>query len=340
MEWTLAQIAEIIGGELNGPPDLKVARLVPVHQAFPEGISFAEDDSFLEKAIQNGIGAILIKPDMDARGIPSIKVGSPRLAFAKLLAISQRPVPFEIGIHPQATVHPSANVSQTASIGAGARVGANSSVGAGCILYPNSVIGDNCHLGESVILHPGVVLVQDVTIGDRTIIHANSVIGADGFGYYHDGTRRVKIPQVGGVRIGADVEIGACTCVDRAMCGDTIIGDGTKLDNLVQIAHNDVVGSHTVIAGHTSLAGSVTVGDHVTIGGQAAIKEQVKITDRVAMGGRTGVMQDIDQPGEYFGTPAVPVRDELRRMAALRQLPDLLKRVKDLERELEKLKQP
>lgn len=336
--WTLGQLAETLGGELLGPADLEIKRPVPADWDAPDGITFAENAKYLKTALEGKAGAILIGPEMDAGDRPAIRVAQPRAAFGQVLAMARRQPPLLRGIHPTADIHPKAWVDRTADIGAFVTIEKGARVGPNCRVYAGCYIGEDCVLGEGVTLYPNVTLMQDVHVGDRSICHAGCVLGADGFGYVWDGKRRVKIVQVGGVRLGSDVELGAGVCIDRATCGDTLIADGVKIDNLVQIGHNCRIGEHTVIAGHTSVAGSVRIGDRVTCGGQAAMKDHVVIEDDVVLGGRTGVMQDISQRGEYWGTPAVPIREALRQMAALQQLPDLIKRIKLLERELAELK--
>lgn len=337
--WTLAELAQAVGGDLDGPADHWVSRPVPADSSEVEGIAFAESGKYLEAAVNGPVGALIVTRDADTKGKPAIRSSHPRMAFARLLAMAQRPIPINDGVHPLAEIHAKAWVDSTAHIGPFVVIEKNARIGARCRIHAGAYIGENCEVGEDVQIFPNVVLVQDVKVGARSILHAGCVIGADGFGFAWDGKRRQKIPQVGGVILGSDVEIGASACVDRATCGDTKIGDGTKLDNLVQFGHNSKIGEHGVIAGHTSVAGSVEIGDRAVIGGQSAIKEHLTLGNDVMLGGRTGVMQDILENGEYFGLPAVPVRDAMRQMAALQRLPDLVKRIKKLELELAQLKE-
>lgn len=336
--WTLGELAEWLGGEVRGDASLLIARPVPADEDDPMGIAFAENEAYLEAALNSQVGALLVKPDVETGSKPAILVPSPRAAFGKLLARWARALPINSGIHPHAWVDPQAEIDPTASIGPGVTIERGARVGASVRVYAGSYVGENCTIDEGSVIYPNVVLMQDVSIGKRCILHSGCVIGADGFGFVWDGQRRHKVPQVGGVRIEDDVELGAGTCVDRATCGETRIGVGTKIDNMVQVGHNTRIGEHTVIAGHSSIAGSVRIGSRVTAGGQLAFKDHVRVGDDVVLAGRTGIMQDIEAPGQYFGTPATPLREAMRQLAAIKQLPDLIKRIKQLEAEVERLK--
>ncbi len=198
-------------------------------------------------------------------------------------------------------------------------------------MYPFAYIGEGCELGEGTVVYPHAVLYRDVTTGRRCRIHAGAVLGADGFGYVWDGQRRVKIPQVGRVVLGDDVEIGANSAVDRATAGETRIGSGTKLDNLVQIGHNVRIGEHTVAAAQTGVSGSTTIGNRVTIAGQVAFSDHVEVCDDVVLGGRTAVIQNIREPGEYLGFPARPLGEAMRALSLATKLPELAARLRRLE---------
>ncbi|MBL8060375.1 MAG: UDP-3-O-(3-hydroxymyristoyl)glucosamine N-acyltransferase [Chthonomonas sp.] len=327
--WTLGELAQLVGGRLEGPAHFRVSRPVRADSNDPNGIAFAENQAFADAAA--GVGALIVSDEIDAHGRPAIRVTQPRLAFGRLLHFAHRPIPIMEGIHPAAQIDPRAWVDQTASIGPFVVIEKDARVGARAKVHAGAYIGEACVVGEDTIVYPGVVLMQDVRIGDRCILHANCVLGADGFGFVWDGKQRVKVPQVGGVVLGDDVEVGAGTCIDRSTCGETVVGDGTKLDNMVQVAHNVTIGTSVVIAAHTSIAGSVRVGNRVVMGGQTAIADHRSVGDDIMLGGRTGVMQDLTKSGEYFGLPAQDVRESLRQMLAIKELPALLKRVKALE---------
>jgi UDP-3-O-[3-hydroxymyristoyl] glucosamine N-acyltransferase len=206
-------------------------------------------------------------------------------------------------------------------------------IGTGSRIYSFAYVGENCRLGEGCTLYPHSVLYQDVTLGARSIIHSGAVLGADGFGYAWDGSRRVKIPQVGAVVLGDEVEIGANTTIDRATAGATVVGTGTKLDNLVQVGHNCRIGEHTVVAGLSGISGSTKIGSRNTLAGQVATADHVTVCDDVTLAGRTGVTNDIKEPGAYFGFPARPLGEAMRSLVLVSRLQDLFARVRKLERE-------
>lgn len=331
--WTLGSLAELLEGELLGPADLLIRRPVSAGDDDPEGITFAETEAYLAKVEPSGVGAVLVGPGMQPVK-PGIRVPVPRIAFFKLLHLAARPWAVAQGVHPSAIIDPSAEVHPTARVGAYAVVGAASTVGPNATLHPHAVIGDRCVIGEGSRVHPHAVLYPDVELGARCVIHSGAVIGADGFGFLWDGQKRMKIPQVGGVKLGDDVEIGANTCVDRATAGDTRIGDGTKLDNLIQVGHNGKIGKHVVIAGQSGISGSVTIGDRAVLGGGVGTTDHVTIAADVTLGGRSGVDRDITEPGEYFGTPARPAPEALRTFMTYTKLPEMWSRLRKLEKRM------
>lgn len=337
--WTLAELAQALGARLDGPADLRILRAGEATTDDPEALCFAGNEEFLRKAEQSGIGAVLVPEEAPPIEKPVLRVKDPRSTFARFLAMCNRPLPLEEGIHPTAVVSPSATLGEGVRVGPYAVIERDAVIGAGSRIYPFAYIGEGCRLGEKVTVFPSAVLYQDVEVGARTIIHASAIIGADGFGFIWDGQRRVKIPQVGKVVIGADAEIGACTTVDRAMMGTTRVGDGTKLDNLVMIGHNCVIGEHTVIASQVGLSGSTTIGDRVVMAGQAATSDHVAVCSDVVLGGRTGVTKNITKPGTYWGLPATPYYDAMRIASANRKLPDLVEKVKLLEKRLAELEE-
>lgn len=334
--WTLGEIAAMLKGELNGPADLRIDRPAPADSSDRHGIAFCESEKYLAAAERADVGALLISRD-SSTSKPHIKVDSPRMAFGMLLALSSRRLPIDPGIHPTALVSDDAEVHPSASIGPYVVIERGAKVEAGARIYPFSYVGEGCLVGENVTLYPRVTLYQDVLIGARSIIHSGAVLGSDGFGFIWDGKRRVKVPQVGRVVIGEDVEIGASTAIDRATAGDTLVGRGTKIDNLVQVAHNVRIGEDGVIAGQTGISGSSVVGDRVMMGGQSALSDHASLTDDVIFAGRTATSQDITEPGAYFGVPARPAKDALRAFMLQPKLPDMYSRLKKLEKRIEEL---
>ena len=336
--WTLGQIAEIVQGELEGPADLPIDRPVPAGHNDRRGIAFVEAAKYVDRVLASTVGAVFAPPGLELDDRPIIRVDSPRTAFFILLQLSHKPLPIHEGIHPTAIVHPSSKIHPSARVGSFAVVEQHATIGADARVYSFAYVGENCHVGDSSVLFPHVVLIQDVTLGERCIIHSGAVIGADGFGFMWDGTKRLKIPQVGGVTIGSDVEIGAITAIDRATAGETTIGNGTKLDNLIQVAHNVQMGEHGVVAALTGISGSARIGDRATIAGQVAIIQGIEICDDVALAGRSGVVDNITKAGEYFGAPAKPAREGMRMLIAQAKVPELAERIRRLEREVEELK--
>jgi UDP-3-O-[3-hydroxymyristoyl] glucosamine N-acyltransferase len=231
-------------------------------------------------------------------------------------------------------IHPTAKVGPDASIGPHVTVGEGSVVGARCRLLPGVTIGHHCQLGDDVALGPHVAINDGCIIGNRVIIHASAVIGADGFGFRMVQGRHLKVPQVGNVEIGDDVEIGACTTIDRATFGTTRIGAGTKIDNQVQIAHNCQIGRHNIIAALCGIAGSVVTGDYVMMGGQVGIVDHCRIGDRTQLGAKSGVHKDIPADQKMLGAPAIPAADQLRVMTSLEKLPEIRKDVRQIKKYL------
>jgi UDP-3-O-[3-hydroxymyristoyl] glucosamine N-acyltransferase len=231
----------------------------------------------------------------------------------------------------------SARVDPSAVVYAGTTLSAGAQVGARSVLFPGVFLGDNASVGEDCLIYPNVTIRENCRIGNRVILQPGVVIGSDGFGFAKDKEKYVKIPQVGNVVIEDDVELGANVCVDRAVLGTTRIGEGTKLDNLIQVGHNVVIGRHGVIAAQTGIAGSTTIGDFTVMGGQVGLAGHLEIGDQVTLATRTGVMEDIPQKGLYWGSPSAPMAEEMKNVAAYRQLPALMKRIRQLEKAVEKM---
>ncbi len=337
-EWSLSELAASVDGVVRGPGDLVIRQAVPAGMDAADGITFAEKPRFLEAVLASGVGAVIVAKGSPEFDKPAILVDNPRLAFGMVLAQMRREPPVAPGIHPTAVVDPLAEVDPAASIGAYAVIERYAKVASGARVYPFCYVGEACEVGEGAVLYPHAVLVQDVTVGPRAIVYSGAVLGADGFGFEWDGRRQIKVPQVGGVRLGADAEIGANTCVDRAMCAETVVEDDVKLDNLIHVGHNCSIGRHTVAAALVGISGSTKVGERVTIAGQAGFSDHVTVCDDVVIGGQAGVLGSIDKPGAYSGMPQMPHGEWLRARAVYGKLPALLERLKQLEREVEELR--
>lgn len=335
---TLGELAQRLQGELRGPADLPISNLAPAGQGTPTDLTFADAPRYLRLAEESEVGAVLLRPTLETTK-PAIAVDSPRAAFGMLLHLYDLGKPAPEGIHPTAVISAEAQVEPRARIGAYAVIEAGATIAADAQVFPHAYIGERCHVGKGCIIYPHAVLLRDVHLGTGVMVHSGVVLGADGFGFAWTGSAQAKIPQIGRVAVGDSVEIGANTCVDRATCGETVIGPGVKLDNMVQIGHNVRIGEHTVIAGQTAVGGSSVIDPRVTVGGHVSISDHVHVKGPASIGGRSGVMGDVTEPGDYFGLPLMPAREALRTMALTKRLPELLKRIETLERELAQFRQ-
>ncbi|MDP9055465.1 MAG: UDP-3-O-(3-hydroxymyristoyl)glucosamine N-acyltransferase [Acidobacteriota bacterium] len=317
------ELAAELGLPLRGEPEKSIAGAAMLDDAGPDQLAFVGAPKYFEAALRSSAGCLIALPDYPARPDQTILTSpQPRAHFGQALAILYPAPPLLPGIHPSAQIDPTALIDPTAEIGpsvtiaAEVRIGARTRIGAGTFIGAHSSIGDDC------TLHPRVAVYHRTMIGARCILHSGAVIGADGFGFEMAGGAYQKVPQVGTVSIGDNVEIGANTCIDRATLGVTVIGDGTKLDNMVHIAHNCVIGKHVVIAAQTGLAGGVSVGDYAVIGGQVGIGDKARIESKAVVGSGAGILTaKIVRAGEpVWGTPARPLRRYLAQLATLAQL--------------------
>ena len=341
---TLAEIAALL--HVPTPPglgDRAMTGMATLAEAGPGDLSFLGSDAYLKQFAATKAGAVIVqkrvKLPRDGVHTPVFVVDDADLAVAKILKHFAPPVPRPpVGRHPSAFVAPSASVGDGARIGFNVFVGDDCRIGNGVVLHPGVHVGANVDIGDGCELFPNVVLRERVRLGNRVVIHSSTAIGTDGFGYRWDGTRHAKVPQIGTVVIEDDVEIGSCVCVDRAKFGATRVGRGTKIDNLVQVAHNVVIGPHCIVVGQAGLAGSVTLGAGVVLGGQCAIRDHITMGDGSMVAGCAGVAEDVDPKMIVSGLPALPHRQSLREQAALRRLPDLMAQMRKLQEELEQLK--
>jgi UDP-3-O-[3-hydroxymyristoyl] glucosamine N-acyltransferase len=331
---TLRQLAELVHGKLSGDPEFVVHAARPLGEAQPGDITFIEDDKHAHHLDQCRASAVVVPAGLPVpAGLAALRVEDPLAAFVTIVRqLHGREEPPPSGIDPRAVVHPGARIGPDPTIHPLAVVGDGTVIGARCRIHSSAVIGRHCRLGDDVVLYPNAVLYDGCILGNRVTIHANAVIGADGFGYrFHEG-RHVKVPQLGHVEIGDDVEIGACTTVDRGTFQATRVGDGTKIDNLVQVGHNCHIGKHNLLVSQMGIAGSSSTGDYVVIAGQVGIADHIQIGDRVQIGAKAGVMKDVPSGQRMLGTPATPEREQKRIVMSLQKLPEL-------RRELRRLKQ-
>jgi UDP-3-O-[3-hydroxymyristoyl] glucosamine N-acyltransferase len=334
MPYTAVQIANLIGGTVIGDGNVPLSGIAPAVSAKPGDLTFAENDLYFERAEQSAASAVLVDAEFESRNKALIKVPNARIGFARAMSIFFPEQPFAPGIHATAVIDPSAKIAATAHVGPYCLIGERVSIGEKSVLQGMVHVGPDCEIAEGCCLFPNVTLYARTQLGRNVRIHAGSVIGADGFGYVFDSGTHRKVPQVGCVIIHDDVEIGANVTIDRGALGPTVIGKGTKIDNLVQIGHNVTIGEHSLIVSQTGIAGSTRIGTYVTLAGQVGIAGHLKIGNRATITAQSGVMHDVPEGQKWFGSPAMPDRKMKRQLIALQQLPDLLRRVAELEKKL------
>lgn len=336
MAVTVQQLADLVHGKVLGDGALIIQSARPLQDAQDGDVTFVENEKHAQRLEQSRAAAAVVPRNFAISGKTLIQVADPLMAFVAVFQHMQGKAEFRpTGIDPRAVIDASAQIGSDPSIGPFVVVGAGTVIGARCHLQSGVSVGRNCRLGDDALLYPNVVIYDDTIIGDRIIIHANAVIGADGFGYRFQQGRHVKVPQLSNVIVGADVEIGACTCVDRGTFEPTRIGDGTKLDNLVQIAHNCRIGRHNAFAAQVGIGGSSSTGNHVFMGGQAGVSDHVEVGQGAMLGAKTGAFHDVPAGNRMFLYPAQEERDAGRVIACLKKLPamrkDLLRVLKALD---------
>ncbi len=340
---TVAEIASLLNaGKGEGEQGRMITGAAPLTEANASDLSFVSGKQGIAAAGSSKAGCLIVPQSFSTEGPWAlIRVDEPRMAFALALGALYPPKRFRDGIHPSAIVSESAKIAEDCFIGAHVSVGSHTAIGSGCAIADGCVIGDGVHIAENTRLHPNVTIYDGVRIGARVIIHAGAVIGADGFGFVLVGGRYQKFPQVGGVVIHDDVEIGAACCIDRAALGITSIGAGTKLDNLIHVGHNCVLGENVVVAAQTGFSGSVTVGDFAVIGGQAGIGEKARIEAKAIVGGKAGILTSATvRAGEpVWGIPARPLRQHLKGLANVNKLSELKEEVRQLRQRVRELEE-
>jgi UDP-3-O-[3-hydroxymyristoyl] glucosamine N-acyltransferase len=335
MDLVLGDIANLIGGQLCGDAEIPISGAAIIRDADSGDITLADKSQLAKQLSDCRASAVLVPPDVTPDGVPYVTVSNVHASFAKIVQ----------HFRPQADDHSrgvsaAAHISQSAQLGHDvivhptATIGDNATIGDGSVIHPGVHVLPGSRIGNNTTLFPNVVLYENTVIGDRVVIHAGAVIGAYGFGYDQvDGQHKLSA-QLGNVVIGNDVEIGAGTTIDRGTYGPTSIGDGTKIDNLVMIAHNCRIGRHNMLCSQVGIAGSSTTGDYVVMAGQVGLRDHIHIGDRTVLGAKSGVMNDIPADSTYFGIPATPGREQLTKQAAWSKLPDLRKQFKTLQKQV------
>lgn len=335
MAHRLAELAELVGGRIEGDPERAVDAIRPLDTAGPRDLSFLTHVRYRAQALASQAGVLLVGPEPppELQGRDLLVVADPSYALARLLSlVEQKPAP-EPGVHPTAIVEPGCDVDPTAHIGPYAVIGAGSRIGARAAIHPHVVLGPRCAVGEGAVLHPHAVLYAGTEIGPGTVVHAGAVLGSDGFGYATHGGVHHKVPQTGRVVVEEDVEIGANTTLDRATLGETRIGAGTKIDNLVQVGHNVRVGRHCILCGQAGIAGSTRLGDYVVLAGQAGVSGHIELGNGVQVAAKSAALTSVEPGTQVAGIPAIELRKWRRQAAVLARLEEMSRRLRALERE-------
>lgn len=337
---TLKEIANRLNGQLVGSADIEISGPAKIESAVEGQITFIANPKYLKYIATTKASAIVVDANITDVPIPHIIVANAYVGFLYLLKMFEPAPHYDFsGISEKAFVADNVRIGDGSRIAPFVFIGSGVSIGKNCTLFPGTVILDGCSIGDDVVIYPNVSIREKCVIGNRVRLNNNCVIGSDGFGFAPEKDHYIKIPQIGNVVIEDDVEIGANTVIDRATVGSTLIKKGAKLDNLIQIAHNCTVGAHTVMAALSAMAGSSELGDHCTVAGQVGIAGHIKIGSNVTVAAKSGVTKDTPDGSVLLGMPAMPIMKSKRIDVSLRHLPDMNKRIRKLEAELERLKE-
>ncbi len=336
---TLGEIQQRVGGRISGDSGRSISAVSSLELAGEEAITFAENEGYLEAALNSHAGVIIVPDDFPLlEGITTLYVKNPRETFIGIMMMFDDSEAEITGIHPSATISEQGVVlASDVVIGEHVVVRDNVVIGQGSFIDSGVHIGSGVMIGEASYIGPNVVLKAKAQIGDRVRIDAGTVIGGEGFGYFWSGEAHQKVPQLGSVKIDNDVEIGSNVCIDRATFGETRIRAGVKIDNLVQIAHNNDIGEHSILVAQVGLSGTVTLGKRVTLAGHVGVADHTKIGDGVTVAARSGIMRDVEPGAVVLGAPARPVREEIRIQACIPRLPKLISQVRGLIKRIDKL---
>ncbi len=336
----LAELAEAIGGSYEGDPEVDLSGIAGLREAEQGDLSFLANGRYQGLVGQTRASALIVNRNAEIEGIPLIRVEDPYLCYLKAIRLFSKPLraDFPPGISEHSFVHPEAKLSPGCHVGEFVHIAAGCRIGRDVVIMAGSVLQSATAVGDGSIIFPNVTLREGSILGQRVIVHAGSVIGSDGFGYAWDGNHHRKIPQIGHVQLGDDVEIGANVTIDRATTGVTRIGDGCKIDNLVQIAHNVEIARNSIVVAQVGISGSTRVGENVKIAGQAGIIGHIEIGDGAQVGAQAGVTKSVEPGRAVSGYPARPHDQSLRLQAAVGRLPELVRRMKEMETEISALR--
>ncbi len=337
MALTAGRLAERLGATLRGEPGVEIHSVASLETAGPGQVAFLVNPRYRSHLRSTRASAVILAPEDAVEGVACLVTSNPYLAFARAVEILHGKDHPRRGVEVGSRVHPGARVADGATVMAGACVEEGAEVGAGSVLYPGAYVGPGARVGRDCVLHPNVVVREGCVLGERVILQPGAVVGSDGFGYARDGARAVKIPQVGIAVLEDDVEVGACSAIDRAALGETRVGRGTKIDNLVQVGHNVVVGEDCVLVAQVGVSGSTRLGRGVVLAGQVGVVGHVTVGDGTTVGAQSGVASDLPAGCTVSGSPAFEHGEWLRVQTALRRLPALRRTVRELERRLREL---
>jgi len=338
----LLELAERLDAEIDGEPNIEIRSMNTLMDAAEDQASFLSNPKYRPLLESTRAGAVIIgkndRPPKTSNLRPSLLItDNPYLSYAQATTILHPPKHPAKGVEQGAFIHPTAKIGKNVAVMAGAYVGEDACVGDGTVLYPGVFIGRNAGVGRDCVLYPNSVVREECILGDRVIVQPNAVIGSDGFGYARNGAKHVKIPQIGNVVVEDDVEIGAGTTVDRAALGETRIGRGTKIDNMVQIGHNVKVGNNCILVAQVGISGSTKLGDSVILAGQAGVAGHLEVGDGAAVGAKAGVLSDLPPGAQVLGAPAYDRGEFFRAQAVIRKLPELNKKLRSLEKKIKAL---
>jgi len=336
---SLGEICEIVGGKVLGRSDIKISGVSGIEDAKEGDITFFVNPKYISQVYKTSASAILVAKEIPDCAKPMVIISNPYLAFAKLVNLFYVEKRKPTGVDKNVVVGENIKFGKDLSIYPFVVLEDGLEIGDRVVIFPGSFIGKNTKIGEDTIIYPNVSIRENTIIGKRVIIHSGASIGSDGFGFVQEGDRHIKIPQVGSTVIEDDVEIGSNMCIDRATLGSTVIKKGTKIDNLVQIGHNVVIGENTILVSQVGISGSCNIGDNVLLAGQVGIADHVRIGDNVVVGAKSGIGKDIKANSIVSGAPAYPHHKWRRTQVCLPKLPEMFKRMRSLEKKISKLEQ-